>query len=73
MEALGVGVDGGQAVNLVQFYDDRVVHSVVPVPEAAELVGYPLELAAQIEALEPADRLELISSKTSSAWAHEAP
>jgi 3',5'-cyclic-AMP phosphodiesterase len=65
--------DAHQAVTVMHVYDDRIVHSVVPVPDAGELVGYPLELAAQVEALEPADRLELISSKTSSVWAHEAP
>ena len=47
-------VDGHQSVTMMHFYEDRVVHSVVPVPEAEEKAGYPLELVEQIEALPPA-------------------
>lgn len=65
--------DAHQAITVLHVYEDRVVHSVVPIPEAGELVGYPLDLAAQLEALTPAERHELISSKTSPVWAHEAP
>ena len=35
-----VGVDAGQSLNLVHVYDDRVVHSVVPL--TAGRVGHPL-------------------------------
>jgi Icc protein len=66
-------IDAHQSITMLHVYDDRVVHSVVPIPEAGELVGYPLDLAAQLEALTPAERHELISSKTSPVWAHEAP
>ena len=34
-------VDGHQSVTMMHFYDDRVVHSVVPVPDAEEKAGYP--------------------------------
>jgi hypothetical protein len=45
----------------------------VPVPDAAEVAGYPYSLAAEIEALEPAERHELLSAKDSPVWAHENP
>jgi Icc protein len=66
-------VDGHQTVTMMHLYDDRIVHSVVPIPEAAEMVGYPLELAAQVEALAPEEVRELLSAKHSPVWAHEAP
>ena len=64
-------VNGHQSVTMMHFYDDRVVHSVVPVPEAEETAGYSSELMAQIEALTPAERLELLSAKDSPVWVHE--
>lgn len=66
------GTDAHQAFTMLHLYADRVVHSIVPVPEAAEVVGYPLELAGQVESLDPAERHELISAKNSPVWAHEA-
>ena len=66
-------IDAHQSITVLHVYDDRIVYSVVPIPEAGELVGYPLDLATQLEALTPAERHELISSKTSPVWAHEAP
>jgi 3',5'-cyclic AMP phosphodiesterase CpdA len=64
-------VDGHQTITMMHLYDDRVVHSVVPIPDAEEMVGYPIELAAQVEALDPAERLELLSAKNSPVWAHD--
>jgi len=49
------------------------VHSVVPVTEAEEKAGYPLELIEQIEALSPAERRELLSSQSSPLWSGELP
>jgi Icc protein len=66
-------VDGHQSVTMMHFYGDRIVHSVVPVPEAEEKAGYPLELVDQIEALPPAERHELLSAKDSPVWVHESP
>ena len=66
-------VNGHQSVTMMHFYEDRVVHSVVPVPDAEETAGYPLDLVDQIEALPPAERHELISAKDSPVWAHENP
>jgi 3',5'-cyclic AMP phosphodiesterase CpdA len=66
-------VDGHQAITMMHLYDDRIVHSVVPLPDAGEVAGYPFALAAQIEAMEPAERHELLSAKSSPVWAHENP
>ena len=66
-------IDAHQSVTMMHLYADRIVHSVVPVPDATELVGYPMELAAQVESLSPEERRELISSKTSPVWVHEEP
>ena len=55
--------DGHQAVNMVHVYDDRVVHTVVPVTDAPEIDGYPLSVAPQVQALTPEDRRELLSKK----------
>ena len=66
-------VDGHQSLTMMHFYEDRVVHSVVPVPEAEEMAGYPFELIEQIEALPPEERHELLSAKDSPVWAHENP
>ena len=66
-------VDGHQSVTMMHLYEDRVVHSVVPVPDAEEKAGYPLELIEQIEALSPIERKELLSSKSSPLWSGELP
>ncbi len=66
-------VDGHQSITMMHLYDDRIVHSVVPVPDAGEVAGYPYALAEQIEALEPSERRELLSAKNSPVWAHENP
>jgi Icc protein len=66
-------VDGHQTITMMHLYDDRIVHSVVPVPDAAEMVGYPIELAAEVESLGADELRELLSSKASPVWAHENP
>jgi Icc protein len=66
-------VDGHQSVTMMHLYEDRVVHSVVPVPHAEETVGYSLDLMEQIEALPVAERRELLSAKNSPVWVHETP
>jgi len=66
-------VDGHQSVTLMHFYEDRVVHSVVPVPDAEETAGYAFELMEQIEALPALERHELLSAKDSPVWVHENP
>ncbi|WP_322938196.1 metallophosphoesterase [Nocardioides bizhenqiangii] len=59
------GVDGHQAFNTVHVYDDRVVHTVVPIPEAPEVAGQPAALREALEALSPEERREVVSRKDS--------
>ncbi len=65
LDRLISGVDGHQALTMLHLYDDRVVHTVVPIPEAPEASGYPLDVVAQLEALSHEDRREIISRKDS--------
>ncbi|HCB06743.1 MAG TPA: metallophosphoesterase [Nocardioides sp.] len=59
------GVDGHQAFNTVHVYDDRIVHTVIPIPEAPEVSGQPDEMRALLDALSPEERREIISRKDS--------
>ena len=59
------GVDFGQSINLVHVYEEQVVHSIVPIGDAMEVTGFPIEAWAQIEAMTPEERREAFSSKTS--------
>ena len=65
LDRLISGVDGHQALTMLHLYDDRVVHTVVPIPEAPEASGYPLDVVAQLEALSHDERREIISRKDS--------
>lgn len=59
------GVDGHQAFTMTHVYDDRVVHTVVPLAGAPELTGFPDDVIAQLEALTPEERREHLSKKDS--------
>jgi 3',5'-cyclic-AMP phosphodiesterase len=59
------GVDGHQAVTMMHLYDDRVVHTIVPLAEEPEVSGFPADVVAQVEALTPEQRRELVSRKDS--------
>ena len=61
---------GGDDVHL---YDDRVVHTVVPLAEAPEVSGFPADVVAQVEALSAEERRELLSRKDSPFYARRAP
>jgi len=63
-ERLLSGVDFGQSMNLVHVYDDRVVHSIIPIGNAVEITGYPVEAWRQIESMTPEERMAAYSSKT---------
>ena len=63
------GVDGNRALTMLHVYDDRVVHTVVPLEAAAEVNGFPSEAAAQVEALSPLERREMLSRKDSPFYA----
>lgn len=65
LDRLISAVDGHQALNVVHVYADRVVHSVVPVPDAPEVDGRGIEFAPLLEALSPEERLDLVSRKDS--------
>ena len=58
-------LDGHTSVNTVHVYADRVVHTVVPVPEAPEVSGYGLDVAPLVEALSPEERRDMFSRKDS--------
>jgi len=64
------GVDGHQAFNLVHVYDDRLVHTVIPIFEAPEVSGQPGNLREVLEALSPEERREIISRKDSDFNSH---
>ncbi len=59
------GVDGHQAFNTVHVYDDRIVHTVIPIPEAPEVSGQPAAFRDALEALSFEERREIISRKDS--------
>jgi 3',5'-cyclic AMP phosphodiesterase CpdA len=65
LDRLISGVDGHQAFNMVHVYDDRIVHSVIPIPEAPEVSGQPATMREPLEALSPEERREIISRKDS--------
>jgi 3',5'-cyclic-AMP phosphodiesterase len=58
-------LDGHTSVNAVHLYADRLVHTVVPVPEAPEVSGYGMDVAPLVEALSPEERLDMFSRKDS--------
>ena len=71
LERFVSGVDGHQAFTMVHVYDDRVVHTVVPVDEAPEVSGFPSDVRAEVEALTPEQRRDLLSRKDSPVYTGE--
>ncbi len=65
LDRLISAVDGHQAVNVVHVYDDRVVHTIVPVASAPEVDGFGTDVAPLLEALSPEERLDMVSRKDS--------
>ncbi|MEP9362354.1 metallophosphoesterase [Nocardioides sp. CN2-186] len=65
------GVDGHQAITMMHLYDDRVVHTIVPVVEAPEVSGYHSDVRAQVEALTADERRDLLSRKDSPLYTGE--
>ena len=71
-----LGVDGGQAINLVHVYDDTVVHSIVPVGEAPQVAGFPgvvLDAARRDERRRSAARRSRTSSRPSTSPKRRGP
>jgi len=58
-------VDGNTSVNVVHVYNDRVVHTIVPVPEAPEVSGFGLDVVPLVEAMSPEERLDMVGRKDS--------
>lgn len=65
-ERLLSGVDAGQSFNIVHVYEDRVVHSIIPVGDTTEITGFSAEHRASIEAMTPEQRRQMFSAKKSS-------
>ncbi len=65
------GVDFGQSVNVVHVYEEQLVHSIIPVGDTPEITGQPAAAWAQIEAMTPEQRLEVLSAKNSAFNAGE--
>jgi len=59
------GVNGHQSFTMAHVYDDRLVHTVVPLADAPEVSGYPSDVRAQVEALSAEERREILSRKDS--------
>jgi len=59
------GVDGDQAFTMLHVYADRIVQTVVPAGTSPEVTGREAALAPLIEAMDPAERFDLISRKDS--------
>lgn len=65
------GYDRYQAFGAVHLYPDRIVHTTVPVGDAATMSGYPIEALERISAIPPELRRELFSRKDSAFNAAE--
>jgi Icc protein len=65
LDRLISGVDGHQAFNTVHVYDDRIVHTVIPLHDAPEVSGQPPSVTALLEALSAEERHDIISRKDS--------
>jgi 3',5'-cyclic AMP phosphodiesterase CpdA len=59
------GIDAHQAFTMLHLYDDRVVHSVVPVADSPEVSGYGMDMAAPFAALSRDEQFDLVSRKDS--------
>ena len=59
------GVDGGQSFSMVHAYDDRLVHTTVPLQSGVEVTGLGRDILIELEKLELPEIRELASSKTS--------
>ncbi len=65
LDRLVSGVDGAQSFTMMHLYDDRIVHTVVPLADSVEVSGFPAEAVALLEALTPEERREQVSRKDS--------
>lgn len=59
------GVDGGQSFDLVDVYDDRIVHTRVPLGWPPVVNEFTERVGEALAALPPQERLEAFSNKQS--------
>lgn len=59
------GVDAGQSFTMVHAYDDRLVHTIVPVEAGTEVNGLGRDVLVELEKLTLEEARELASSKSS--------
>jgi len=59
------GIDGGQSFDLVQVYEQQVVHSVVPIGDHAAVSGFSAGFVEKMATLSPERRLDIFSNKAS--------
>ena len=71
LDRLISGVDGHQAFTMVHVYDDRIVHTVVPLAEAPEVTGYPRTCAPRSELLRPRSGARSSPARTPTSTRHE--
>jgi 3',5'-cyclic AMP phosphodiesterase CpdA len=64
-------VDAEQSVNVLHVYNDRVVTSVVPTHDSAEINGYGLDVVPLVEAMSFEERREMFSRKDSDFNRHD--
>lgn len=62
-----VGVDGGQSFDLVDVYEDRIVHSRIPIQPAHIVSEFGPDIGDALAAMPPDERLAAFGSK-SSTW-----
>jgi 3',5'-cyclic-AMP phosphodiesterase len=55
------GIDGGQAFSLVQVYDDRIVHSTIPIGDYAVVSGFDTAFVERLESLDEDGRIAAFS------------
>jgi Icc protein len=67
-----VGIDNGQSVNLVNIYDDSVVHSIIPINNGPQVSGFSGVVLDALAKMSPGERREAFSSKASTFNVAEA-
>jgi len=55
------GLGGGQSFTIVQVYEDRIVHSIVPIGDFPQVSGFDKAFVDRVYALTPAEQLEAFS------------
>jgi hypothetical protein len=58
-----VGMDGGQAINLVHIHDTQLVHSVVPLGQFPTVSRFDSAFLDRMQSLNATDRTEAFSRK----------